>query len=85
MRRSTKLKRELSIEDQVMALVPVGGWIAGGPSGLTISDGKRYITAPTYESLLILILQSPFSPSPSTPTIPPQSTSDSDSRDESQA
>lgn len=43
-----------------MALVPVGGWIAGGPSGLTISDGKRYITAPTYESLLILILREPF-------------------------
>lgn len=80
--RRKKLKPELSIVEQVMALVPVGGWIAGKPVDLTISDGKRSITANSYRELLRLIEQSPFLPSPSTPTVPPQSTSDSDSRDE---
>ena len=81
-RHTKRIERELSAVEQVMRLVPVGGWIGKANGDLTISDGKKSHSAPSYEELLPIILQSPFSPSASHQTDQQPSALTEDSRDE---
>lgn len=60
-RHTKRIERELSAAEQVMRLVPVGGWIGKTNGDLTISDGKKSLSAPSYEELLLLIQANPFS------------------------
>lgn len=83
MKRKPKVIKDLSAVEQVMRLVPVGGWVRRTDNGgLEISDGRRRHVAGDYETLLKLIQLSPFSPSASHQTDQQPSASTEDSRGE---